>query len=106
MTLIDVLQNIAAPAGIAALAAVLGSGLLERIPAFNALSSAGKFSVAVAIAALAAVIAHATAQALVANPDIAKVIEPYAQIVIAGVTLIVQQLVHGATKKPSDGAKG
>lgn len=106
MTLIDVLQNIAAPAGIAAVAAVIASVVLERVPAFAALSSNGKLAVATSCAILAAVIANATAQALVARPDIAALIEPYAQIVIAGVALVIQQLTHGATKKPDDGAKG
>jgi hypothetical protein len=106
MTLIDVLQNIAAPAGIAAVAAVIASVVLEHVPAFKALSGNGKFAVATAFAVLAAVLANAGAQALVARPDIAAQVEPYAQIVIAGVALIIQQLTHGATKKPEDGAKG
>lgn len=106
MTLTDALLNIAAPAGLAALAAVLASVVLERVAAFNALSSNGKFAVATAFAVLAGVLAKAGAEALIARPDIAELIEPYAQIVIAGGALIVQQLVHGATKKPDDGAKG
>lgn len=104
--LIELLQRIAAPAGIAAVAAVIASVGLERLAAFNALSGNGKFAVATAFAILAAVLANAGAQALIANPEIAQAIEPYAQIVIAGVALIIQQLTHGATKKPDDGAKG
>lgn len=104
--LIELLQRIAAPAGIAAVAAVLASVGLERLGAFNALSGNGKFAVATAFAILAAVLANAGADVLIANPEIAKAIEPYAQIVIAGVALIIQQLTHGATKKPDDGAKG
>lgn len=106
MTFIDILQNLAAPAGVAAAAAVIASLVLERVSAFAALSGNGKLAVATAFAVLAAVLAHAGAETLVSRPDIAAAIEPYAQIVIAGVTLIIQQLVHGATKKPDDGAKG
>lgn len=98
MSLIDVLVWLGG-AGIAAVSAFL----LERLASFQGLSGNGKLVVAVAVAVALGGLATAAKGFFTANPDALSAVEPYAQIVLTGVMLVVQQLTHGATKPAAEG---
>jgi len=96
MNLIDVLVWLGG-AGVAAVSAFV----LERLGSFQELSGNGKLIVAVSVAVVLGGLATAAKASFTANPDTLVAVEPYAQIVLSGVMIVVQQLVHGGTKQAS-----
>lgn len=89
-------------AGISAVSAFV----LERIDGFGQLSPNGKQSIATIVAVLIAVCAMWAHDYLSANPSVMTTYQPYLQIAITGVSILVQQIAHGVQRSVNGGANG
>lgn len=89
-------------AGISAVSAFV----LERISGFASLSPNGKQSVATIVAVLIAVCAMWAHDYLSANPSVMATYQPYLQIAITAVSILVQQIAHGVQRSVNGGANG
>jgi hypothetical protein len=87
-----------AGAGVSAVSAFM----LERLSGFHQLSPNAKQLVAMSIAVAVGALSIAARDYLVAQPDVANAIEPYAQMLIAAASIIVQQVAHGLNKGLDD----
>jgi hypothetical protein len=101
MDLISILTWLAG-AGVAA----VSSFVLDRLQGFAQLSASGKQLVAVAVAVILGALSMAARDWLSANPTAAQGIEPYAQLIVTGVMLIVQQVTHGARRAAAEAGNG
>ena len=93
MSLIEVLTWLAG-AGAAAASAFI----LERVTSFHSLSTGSKQMVAFSIAVVIGALAIAARDYLVASPGVVAQIEPYAQLIIASASILIQQIAHGAQR--------
>jgi hypothetical protein len=89
-------------AGISAVSAFV----LERVSGFGQLSPNGKQSVATIVAVLIAVCAMWAHDYLTANPGVVATYQPYLQIAITAVSILVQQVAHGVQRSVDGGANG
>ncbi len=88
-------------AGIVAVAA-FSERVLERWSAFQHVSAEAKMVIAIAVAVIVAIIAHAAATILASNDALLQVLQPYILIVQIGISMIAQQIAHGANKEKGD----
>lgn len=93
MTIIEVLTWLGG-AGVSAVSAFV----LSRIASFEALPSGGKQLVAMSIAVIIGALSIALRDYFVATPDVAAKIEPYAQLLIAAASIMIQQIAHGVDR--------
>lgn len=89
-------------AGISAVSAFV----LERVAGFAALSPNGKQSVATIVAVLIAVCAMWAHDYLSINPDVMATYQPYLQIAITAVSILVQQIAHGVQRSMNGADNG
>ena len=89
-------------AGISAVSAFV----LERVSGFGQLSPNGKQTVATIVAVLIAACAMWAHDYLSANPDVVATYQPYVQIAITGVSILVQQIAHGVQRSVNGGSNG
>lgn len=76
--------------------AIVSAFILERLAAFDGLSSNGKTIVATTVALLLGLAAVAAQQVIVPNSELVAQLNPYVAVVVAMVSLLAQQLAHGA----------
>lgn len=79
-------------------AAAVSAFVLERIASFQELSPSGKQMVAFSIAVIVGALSIAARDYLIAQPDVVARIEPYAQLLIAAASILIQQIAHGAQR--------
>ena len=89
-------------AGISAVSAFV----LERMNGFAGLSANGKQTIATIVAILIAVFAMWTHDYFSANQSVLTAYQPYLQIAIASVSILVQQVAHGVQRSVSGGGNG
>lgn len=89
-------------AGVSAVSAFV----LERIGGFGQLSPNGKQTVATIVAVLVAVCAMWAHDYLSTNPDVMATYQPYLQIAITAVSILVQQIAHGVQRSMNGAANG
>jgi hypothetical protein len=87
-------------AGVSAVSAFV----LERMAGFQNLSPNGKQTIAMVVAILIGVAAMGAHDWLSANQDKLIEAEPYIQLVIAGASILIQQVSHGIQR--STGSNG
>lgn len=87
-----------AGAGVSAVSAFV----LERLSGFQQLTPNGKQLVAMSIAVAVGALSIAARDYLIAQPDVTARIEPYAQMLIAAASILVQQVAHGVNKGLDD----
>lgn len=97
-TLIGWLVWLGSAAGVALVGGVL-SRLLERAKWFQQISASGKQAVVIGGAVVIAVAGKAAAEYLTANPELAALVEPYAQTVLAVLGYLGAQAAHGMAKQ-------
>lgn len=78
--------------------AVISAFILERLDPVQELSPTGKAIVAVSVAGLIGVLAVALQQAIGSDSELIARLQPYVNIIVPLVSLLAQQLAHGAAK--------
>ena len=89
-------------AGISAVSAFV----LERVSGFGQLSPNGKQTVATIVAVLIAVCAMWAHDYLTENPGVVATYQPYLQIAITAISILVQQIAHGVQRSVTGGSNG
>ena len=105
MTFIDGLLWLGSAAGISVIAAA-SAFALERIEAFRAMSGIGKLIVSTSVAVVIGVTGTFFADLLPSAPALLSALERGWPVVLIGLSLMSQQLAHGADKAARKGKGG